>query len=238
MPRDDREERMDQYLAQVGGSTDDDIQRIQNMYRGFSQFAPQAKAQLERNTTGGQMTTREARQARQRFPTPTTATQPRESWFVQFIRALSRAPAQVIESINPFGQQAQVTQQFGNRNPQLYADVGGVNRGTDVRAQMGTPIRSPRDLRVADIRRGGWNTGWGNTVQLEDPRTQERFRFSHLSDVSQMSPGDIVRRGMMIGRSGQTGRTTGPHVDLEYQRGNQLADVSRYYPEWFGGRRG
>lgn len=210
-----------------------DIQRLQGVYKDVSKLAPQAQAAAPQTPQSTQQF---------RFPVPSIAQLAEQftNLYKTLIQRLGGGQEGQVMGMQtgqpgstPWGQTGQVTQGFMNPNQRLYADVGGYNRGVDVRAQAGTPLRAPRDLRVADVRRGGWNTGWGNTVQLMDPQTQERFRFSHLSGVGNVRPGDIVRQNMVFGTTGNTGRTTAPHLDLEYQRGNQLADVTKYYPEWF-----
>lgn len=136
-------------------------------------------------------------------------------------------------AFSPFGQQqGYISQRFGNRNEQLYKDVGGWNRGVDYALPENSRIYSPGNLQAVDVRNQGWNTGWGNYVLLRDPQTGETFRMSHLNR-GVVQPGQTIKRGQLLGYSGRTGRTTGPHVDVEYTRNNRLADVSQYYPQWF-----
>jgi len=251
MPAEDQRQKL---IAQrQPTSPEQDIQNMQGMYRGMSQFGnrpqpmPQSKApeppsqqtqsiQAQRSVPANQYQLGNATPAKQRFPTPSFARvgQGMQNTYQGVLDALGKG-FQGARNMTPWGDRGEVTQGYNNYNPKLYADVGNYNRGVDIRAQQGTMLRAPRDLQVRDIRKNGWNTGWGNTVELFDPQSQEAFRFSHLADTANLSPGDIVRRGMGFGRTGNTGRTTAPHLDLEYQRAGQLADVRKHYPQWFTG---
>jgi murein DD-endopeptidase MepM/ murein hydrolase activator NlpD len=55
-------------------------------------------------------------------------------------------------------------------------------------------------------------------------------RFTHLEDEPKLSPGEIVKRGDLVGIMGNTGQSTGPHLHLDVVYGRQyemwrLADV-------------
>ncbi len=120
-------------------------------------------------------------------------------------------------------QLARITQQFGIKSPY---DVfsGGVNTGTDLAVKEGTPVIVPsgrwRVLQTyADAHRPGFignaeNSGYGNSVLLQNLDTGEKLRFSHLSQVG-VRTGDVVG-GRAVGLSGKTGNVTGPHLDVEY----------------------
>lgn len=126
------------------------------------------------------------------------------------------------------------TQEFGNYNPQLYADVGGYNRGTDIGMKANTPLKAPPgQWQVMEAKTGGWNTGWGNYVLAKNTQTGETIRLSHLNKVD-VKPGDIVNEGGQFGISGTTGRTTGQHLDIEFtDNQGQLIDATKAHPEWF-----
>lgn len=132
--------------------------------------------------------------------------------------------------INFVEKNANITQRFGNKNEQLYKDVGGANRGTDYDVAENTPLVAPRQLTVVDAQTEGWNTGWGKNVLLKDNQTGETFRLSHLNDIY-VKPGQMLNPGQKFGLSGRTDRTTGPHLDVEYTTPQgQLADIEQKYP--------
>jgi len=107
------------------------------------------------------------------------------------------------------------------------------NSGVDLFAPGGTSIASPRSGTV--IQAGGTETtgahhGYGNTVVIkaEDGTVH---RLSHLSNV-QVKKGDKLSAGDIIGLSGNTGNTTGPHLDYEfYSPYGQLLDATLQFEQ-------
>jgi len=119
---------------------------------------------------------------------------------------------------------APITQKFGNYNPQYEVFSGGVNYGTDFGIPEGTSITTPQgEWEVVEsfsgARRGyigdGTNQGYGNSVVIQNRMTGEKMRFSHLSQVV-VKPGELVKKGTLLGKSGSTGNSSGDHLDLEY----------------------
>ena len=78
---------------------------------------------------------------------------------------------------------------------------------------------------------------YGNSVLVENTDTGEKMRLSHLSSVD-VSSGDILYSGTIIGKSGATGNVTGPHLDIEYyDKNGALADVLKTpYGQYYSGR--
>lgn len=141
-----------------------------------------------------------------------------------------------------------VTQPYGNYNPSVEVFSGGRNTGADFGTKIGTPVTLPAgQWRVVDAfdkaQRGyigdNEDSGYGNSVVVQNAKTGDKLRFSHLSQVD-VQPGQTVTGGT-IGRTGATGNVTGPHLDLEYTNPNgQMGDVlqspyKRYLPP-IGGR--
>lgn len=95
----------------------------------------------------------------------------------------------------------------------------GISRGTssyhfgiDYRASTGTAVKAAQDGKVIETT-GGWAGGFGNSI-LVDHGGGVTTRYAHLSQIG-VSSGDIVSRGEVIGRSGNTGYSTGPHLHFE-----------------------
>ena len=60
---------------------------------------------------------------------------------------------------------------------------------------------------------GAYNGGYGNYIVIKHSNGTQTL-YAHLSKVS-VSVGDEVNTGEVIGKSGNTGRSTGPHLHFE-----------------------
>lgn len=123
---------------------------------------------------------------------------------------------------------APVTQEFGNYNPGLYRGINQSmrNTGTDFGVPTGTDINLPSGEWVVEEVGTGYNRGYGNSVAVRNAQTGERLRFSHLSKMLRVQPGQNIQGGQLLAKSGATGNVTGPHLDLEYyDNQGQLGDV-------------
>ncbi len=98
--------------------------------------------------------------------------------------------------------------------------VGGVKtqglhgwNGIDIGTPRGTPILAAASGEVIVARGSGWNGGYGEYVVIaHDNGTQTVY--GHLSKVY-VSYGETVVQGQVIGLSGNTGNSTGPHLHFE-----------------------
>jgi murein DD-endopeptidase MepM/ murein hydrolase activator NlpD len=93
----------------------------------------------------------------------------------------------------------------------------GVHHGIDYRVRVNTPVRATA-AGVVD-RRTGWQNpndhkvGFGQRVTI-DHRNGNLSAYGHLSRIVVHS-GERVKRGQIIGYSGNTGHSTGPHLHYE-----------------------
>jgi murein DD-endopeptidase MepM/ murein hydrolase activator NlpD len=87
----------------------------------------------------------------------------------------------------------------------------------DIAVPLGTPIKTTMDGKVVHA---GWNNqGYGNLVIVENGGY--RTYYAHLSSIP-VTVGDQVMAGTVIGLSGSTGHSTGPHLHYEIRQ-NQVA---------------
>lgn len=84
------------------------------------------------------------------------------------------------------------------------------HRGIDIAVPVGTPVRATRKGRVTFA---GERRGYGFTVIVEHTNGDHTL-YGHNSMV-RVSPGELVESGTVVAFSGNTGRSTGPHVHFE-----------------------
>lgn len=85
-----------------------------------------------------------------------------------------------------------------------------LHRGLDFAAEVGTPVIAPAAGRVKRASRRG---SLGLLIEI-DHGNGLTTRYGHLDSFA-VSRGDWVTRGQIIGRVGNTGRSTGPHLHYE-----------------------
>lgn len=91
-----------------------------------------------------------------------------------------------------------------------------LNTGADLAVPVGTPFKSMQQGEVIEAKTGD-NGGYGNYVLLKhNIGGKEVFtRYAHLSNFD-VKAGDIVKQGQILGKTGNSGNTTGSgHVDVE-----------------------
>jgi murein DD-endopeptidase MepM/ murein hydrolase activator NlpD len=85
------------------------------------------------------------------------------------------------------------------------------HRGIDIAVPAGTPVKATRKGQV--VLAGDDHRGHGITVIIEHDNG-DRTLYGHNSMV-RVHPGEQVEAGTVVAFSGNTGRSTGPHVHFE-----------------------
>lgn len=104
--------------------------------------------------------------------------------------------------------QGKLSSGFGHRTFELGGS--GFHLGVDFAADRLSPVLSTADGLVVDA---GPKGAYGNSVLIKHANGVETL-YAHLSTVS-VQAGTRVCRGQRIGLSGNTGRSTGPHLHYE-----------------------
>jgi murein DD-endopeptidase MepM/ murein hydrolase activator NlpD len=107
------------------------------------------------------------------------------------------------------------------------APVGGAsNQGIDLAVPAGTDIHAAEDGVV--IYAGTEIKTLGNLLLV---RHRDGFLtvYAHAQSLV-VNPGDSVRRGQVIAKSGQSGEVSAPQLHFEIRKGNAPVDPARYLP--------
>ena len=176
----------------------------------------------------------------------------------------SRVPESAIradESLGRTSQERSFTQHYGVMTP--IADVSisqlqgnkpknisygyGAHTGVDFSAPIGTDVRGMKEGGV--VKFAGPNGAYGNQVVIEYPDGTSSA-FNHL-DSANVKVGQRIEKGENFAKSGNTGHTTGPHLDLQSINNDGIAaapdkifnrtsimGTSQFDDSWKGGQTG
>ncbi len=91
--------------------------------------------------------------------------------------------------------------------------------GLDIAAAEGTPIKAAASGTVIDA---GDFFFSGNMIYLDHGQGIISL-YAHLSEIA-VKPGEVINQGDIIGKVGQTGRVTGPHLHFAVYSNQTLID--------------
>jgi murein DD-endopeptidase MepM/ murein hydrolase activator NlpD len=102
--------------------------------------------------------------------------------------------------------------QFANFGPRLLASRAFMHEGVDLAVPIGTPVYAASDGVIEKV---GPNAGYGNYVRI-DHGDGLATAYGHLTRFAPgIKPGTHVVQGQLVAFSGNTGRSTGPHLHFE-----------------------
>lgn len=117
----------------------------------------------------------------------------------------------------------QMASGYGNRVDPIYGTVK-MHEGMDFACDIGTPVYATGDGTVTAA---GWHSGYGNRIDINHGFGYTT-RYAHLSKIS-VRTGQEVKRGDLIGYSGNTGKSTGPHLHYEVRLKDVPQNPVNYY---------
>ena len=123
---------------------------------------------------------------------------------------------------SPTHSQYPVTSGFSEHRVNPVSGQVRPHRGVDLAMPEGTPIYAAAD---GIARTGVQEHGAGNYISV-DHGGDAGTRYMHLSRVA-VHEGQAVQRGDVIGYSGDTGGSTGPHLHFEVWRNGEAVDPMR-----------
>ncbi len=119
---------------------------------------------------------------------------------------------------------AGITDKYGYRiHPITHAKA--MHEGIDLRADIGTKVRATADGVVEYAAASG--TGYGYLVIISH-NFGFSTRYAHLSNYDVVKVGQFVKKGDLIGYSGNTGRSTGPHLHYEVRFLQRTIDPANF----------
>lgn len=116
----------------------------------------------------------------------------------------------------------EISSPYGGRSDPLSGEAA-FHSGVDIRCSAGTPVRATADGVVSH---SGWADQHGFTVVLEHGLGFTTL-YAH-NEVNTVKVGDRIKRGDIIGYSGSTGKSTGPHVHYEIWKDGKSVDPQQY----------
>lgn len=113
-----------------------------------------------------------------------------------------------------------ITSPFGQKRV-FNGELQSRHWGVDLAGEVGTPVRVAGRGRIAIAR----NLYYAGNAIYVDHGMGVFSGYYHLSQID-VSEGDVVERGQVIGRVGATGRVTGPHLHWSFFAGGERLDAS------------
>ena len=118
-----------------------------------------------------------------------------------------------------------ISSEYGWRT--LYGNPNN-HAAIDISTPIGTPVYSVASGRVAKVIYS--NSGGGNQIIIHHQIGGKYYTsyYCHMSTIN-VKAGTIVTKDTLIGKSGNTGNSTGPHLHLGLANGRWYTDYYSYY---------
>ncbi len=122
-------------------------------------------------------------------------------------------------------QSLRITSPFDPKRLHPVLKVLKPHMGTDFAAPTGTPVYA---FEAGTVKEFGMKGPAGNMIHLVHGGGIETY-YMHLSGFGKgLKKGGTVSRGDLIGYSGNTGRSTGPHLHFGLKKGGTFVDPMKY----------
>ena len=99
-----------------------------------------------------------------------------------------------------------------------------MHRGQDFAVNLNTPVLATGDGVVTKAQ---YDSGWGRYVKIDHGYGYETI-YSHLYKIN-VKKGQKVKRGDVIGKSGNSGRAAGFHLHYEVHKNKKVDDPKKYF---------
>jgi murein DD-endopeptidase MepM/ murein hydrolase activator NlpD len=142
------------------------------------------------------------------------------------IRAVLQSQEDLLRDLPNFwplaGGRGRVTMEFG---PNIHPVTGQwyLHKGFDIADSIGVPVLAAANGKVVEL---GVDPGYGLHVWIRH-KYGFRTHYSHLQSIT-VAEGEDVVQGQRIGTLGNTGISTGPHLDFQIVLGTDVVDPSAF----------
>lgn len=114
---------------------------------------------------------------------------------------------------------------YGNRTHPIYKAT---------KHHSGLDLAAPEKSHVRSVLKGmiifaGTLPGYGKVVSVKH-NDQDVSLYGHLSSID-VKIGDQISAGTVIGRVGQTGHATGPHLHFEWRKDGKPVNPLKVFPQ-------
>jgi len=118
-----------------------------------------------------------------------------------------------------------INNEFGFRRNPFGGRSYEFHPGMDIDGERGDPVLAPA---TGVVIKASWTGGYGNMIEV-DHGNGLTTRYGHLSRI-EVTVGDTITRGQLIGYVGSTGRSTGPHLHYELRLGEKPINPRHFLP--------
>ncbi len=122
----------------------------------------------------------------------------------------------------PLPGELEVTSPFGPRIDPFFGRAA-LHTGVDLRGAYGDAVHATAPGRVTFA---GSMGGYGNLVEIDNGNGLTT-RYAHLSSID-VTQGESVAAGAIVGHIGETGRATGPHLHYEVRIDGEPVDPEQF----------
>lgn len=129
-------------------------------------------------------------------------------------------------SLRPVGEEYRISSHFGFQTHPINFKKRH-HDGLDISAPIGTPVLATANGKVLIATQD--DNKFGKYIKIEHQENLQTF-YAHLSEIN-VKKGQIIEKGQVIGKVGNTGLSTGPHLHYEIIRDGKKVDPKDFFAE-------
>jgi hypothetical protein len=134
------------------------------------------------------------------------------------------APSNPTAAMSATSSSAMVSAGFGAKNLGVWSGANNQHNGIDTPMPLNTPVQAQYAGKVIP---SNLSKDYGLAIQIDHGDGYSSI-YAHLNQKA-VRPGDVVKAGQTIGKSGATGNANGPHLHFEIRHGNAPVDPNLYF---------